>query len=325
MQALLAGHIVSQGLHTIAALGLPDLIAKGRGSIDDLASATGLHAPSLHRLLRTMASLGVFDEVADGTFSLTPLGATLCADAPNSLRDQALFETSACVWATWAHLLDSLRSGEPSFTAVHGSPLWSYLAAHPETGAVFNRFMTAQSKRQNAAIIQSYDFSGAQTVIDVGGGHGATLAAVLAQHPDMHGVLSDLPEVVNAPALEIAKFADRCQVVGGNALSAVSAGGDIYMLKRVIMSFNDDDAGALLRNCRAAMGPGARVLVIDPMLPDGAAPHYNRLTDLLMLLLLGGRCRSEAAFRRMFDAAGLSLTRVIATGTSNFILEGVIR
>jgi O-methyltransferase/IclR-like helix-turn-helix domain-containing protein len=325
MRAMLGGHIVAQSLYAIAALGIADLIAKGHTAIDELAAATGTHSPSLHRMLRTLASLGVLTETAEGEFGLTPLGATLRSDVPDSLRDQALFETSACLWAAWGHLVDSLRSGRPSFALVNKSPLFSYLTEHPELGTVFNSFMTMQSKLQNAAVIASYDFSWAKTVVDVGGGHGATLAAVLAEHPKLRGVLIDLPEVVsNTSVLETSKFTDRCQVVGGSVLDAVTASGDIYMIKRVMMSFSDDDAGTILRNCRAAMRADSRVLVIDPMLPDGTEPHYNRLTDLLMLVVPGGRCRSEAEFRRLFDAAGLSVTQVIATGTSNFILEGIV-
>jgi hypothetical protein len=132
-------------------------------------------------MLRTLASLGVLTETADGEFGLTPVGATLRSDSPDSLRDQALFETSACVWAAWGHLVDSLRSGQSSFASVNKGPLFNYLAEYPEVGSIFNRFMTMQSKMQNAAIIASYDFSGAQTVVDVGGGHGATLAAILGE------------------------------------------------------------------------------------------------------------------------------------------------
>jgi O-methyltransferase domain len=313
MRALLAGHVVAQCLHATASLGIADLIAKGHSAVDDLAVATGTHA-------------GVLAETSDGEFGLTPVGATLRSDCPDSLRDQALFETSACVWAAWGHLVDSLRSGQPSFASVNESPLFNYLAENAELGSIFNRFMTMQSKLQNAAIIASYEFSGAQTVVDVGGGQGATLAAVLGHYPGLHGVLIDLPEVVaKTSELETSKFADRCEVVGGNVLNAVPTGGDIYMIKRVMMSFSDDNAGKILRNCRAAMRADGKVLVIDPMLPDGSAPHYNRLTDLLMLVVPGGRCRSEAELRKLFDAAGLAVTQVIATGTSNFILEGVVR
>ncbi len=283
MRTLLAGHIVAQCLHATALLGIADLIAEGRSAIGDLAKATGTHAPSLHRMMRTLASLGVLTETAEGEFGLTPVGDTLRSNSPDSVRDQALFETSNCIWAACGGLVDSLRSGQPSFTSANKRPLFKYLAEHPETGSIFNRFMTMQSKLQNDAIIASYDFSDARTVVDVGGGHGGTLAAVLGQHPSLHGILIDLPEVVaNVSELQTSYFSDRCEVVGGNVLTAVPTGGDLYMIKRVMMSFSDRDAGKILSNCRAAMRSNGKVLVIDPMLPDGSKPHYNRLTDLLM-------------------------------------------
>jgi O-methyltransferase domain len=323
MRMMLAGHVVAQSLHVLALLGIPDLIESGHRALDDLAAATGTHPPSLRRMLTTLASLGVLTETAEDEFGLTPLGATLRSDINGSLRDQALFETSGVVWAAWGSLVDSLRSGQPSFMSVNKSPLFSYLAEHPEAGAVFNRFMTAQSNLHNAAIVANYDFSGLVTLVDVGGGHGATLAAILTRYPAMRGTLFDLPKVVaNTPIIETPELAGRCDVIGGNALEAVPNGADIYILKRVIMSFSDNDSLTILRNCRAAMRADSRILAIDPMIPDGVKPHYNRLTDLLMLVVPGGRCRPEREFRKLFDAAELSITRVIDTGSSNFILEG---
>lgn len=325
MRTLLAGHVVAQSLHVLALLGVPDLIEGGHRRLNDLAKATGTHPPSLHRMLTTLASLGVLTETAEGEFGLTPLGATLRSDISGSLRDQALFETSSVVWAAWGGLVDSLRSGQPSFTAVNKSPLFTYLAEHPEAGATFNRFMTAQSNLQNAAIVLNYDFSGVRTLVDVGGGHGATLAAILARYPAIHGTLFDLPKVVaNAPIIQTPEFAGRCDVIGGSALEAVPSGADVYVLKRVIMSFSDEDTLTILRNCRAAMRADSLLLVIDPMLPDGITAHYNRLTDLLMLVVPGGRCRPEQEFRKLCNAAGLSIVRVIDTGSSNFILEGTV-
>jgi hypothetical protein len=213
MQMMLAGHVIAQSLHVLAFLGIPDLIEKRHCSLQDLAIATGTHAPSLHRMLRTLASLGVLTETAEGKFGLTPLGATLRSETNGSLRDQAIFETSDVVWAAWGGLVDSLRSGQPSFESANKGPLFTYLAEHPEAGAVFNRFMTAQSNLHNAAIIASYDFSEAQTLVDVGGGHGATLAAILARYRKLRGILFDLPNVVaNNSTTE--EFAGRCEVMG---------------------------------------------------------------------------------------------------------------
>jgi hypothetical protein len=324
MEKLLAGHFLAQCLHAAAALAIPDLIAKGCSTIDELAAATGSHRPSLHRMLRTLASFGVFTEDADGRIGLTPLGDTLRSNTPDSVRDKALFECSMPIWSAWGQLDHSLRTGRPAFDYVHNATIWSYLVDNAQAGADFNRFMTAQSRLHNAAIIEAYDFSGIGTLVDVGGGHGATLAAALTQSPTTRGVLFDLPEVV-ASALETSKFGGRCAVVSGDMLQSVPAGGDAYLFKRVMMDLTDDETITVLRHCRTAMNPGGKVLVLDPMLPDGIEPHANRLVDLLMLVATGGQCRTQAQFRDLFEAGGFRLGRVIPTHSANFILEGVPR
>jgi hypothetical protein len=322
MQTMLAGHFIAQCLHVVAVLGIPDLIVQGKGTIEQIAHATGCHEPSLNRLLGTLASIGVFTRDPMGRFGLTPLGETLRSDVQDSLRDKALFEISEPMWSAWGSCLDTVRSGQPSFDQVHGATLWQYLAGHSEIAAIFNRFMTVQSQLHNATIVESYDFSKVGKLVDVGGGHGGTLAAVLAQYPDMKGALFDLPEVV-APAskMETSRFSNRCEVVGGDMLQSVPPGGDAYIIKRVMMGLTDDDAVRVLRNCVDGMESEAKVLVIDPMLPDGIIPHPNRLVDLLMMII-GGHCRTESEFRRLFKASGLALTRTIATRSPNFILEG---
>lgn len=322
MQTMLAGHFIAQCLHVVAVLGVADFLMQGHKTIEQIAHATGCHEPSLNRLLGTLASMGVFTRDPMGRFGLTPLGETLRSDVPGSLRDKALFEISEPMWSAWSSCLDSVRTGRPSFDQVHEATLWQYLAGHSEIAAIFNRFMTVQSQIQNAAIIESYDFSNVAVLIDVGGGHGGTLAAVLAQYPDMNGVLFDLPEVVTpASKMETSRFSNRCEVVGGDMLQSVPPEGDAYMIKRVMMGLTDDEAIRVLRNCIAAMKSAGKILVIDPMLPDGTIPHPNRLVDLLMMII-GGQCRTESEFRRLFEASGLALTRTIATRSPNFILEG---
>ena len=209
MEGMLAGHFVAKCLHTAAVLGIADLLIKGPTTI-------GCDELSLHRLLRTLASVGVFTEPTPGCFQLTPLGETLRSDAPElSLRDKAVFEISAPIWLAWGSLLDALRSGAPSFPQLHHATIYEYLAEHAELGAVFNRFMTAQSNLHNAAIVDAYDFSGVRTLVDVGGGHGATLTAVLRRYPTMKGILFDLPEVVATARFEGPDLAGRCMLWAG--------------------------------------------------------------------------------------------------------------
>ena len=320
---MLAGHFVAKCLHTAAVLGIADLLAKGPNTSVALAKAAGCDELSVHRLLRTLASVGVFTEPTPGCFQLTPLGETLRSDAPYSLRDKAIFEVSAPIWLAWGSLLDALRSGSPSFPELHQATVYEYLAAHAELGAVFNRFMTAQSNLHNAAIVDAYDFSDVRTLVDVGGGHGATLTAVLQRYPTMKGILFDLPEVVATARFETQDLADRCEAVGGNMLRSVPPGGDVYVIKRVMMDKTDADAVTVLHNCLAAMNAAGKILVIDPMLPANAEPHPNWLTDMPMLVVTRGRCRTESEFRKLFDAAGLSLARTIVTRSPNFILEGI--
>jgi hypothetical protein len=324
MAGLLMGHFEAECVHAVAVLGVADLLAKGHRTIEALATATRCNEPSLQRVLRTLVRLDLFSEDALGQFQLTPLGATLRSDTPDSLRDAAIFVMSAPMWATCGALLDTLRSGEPSFVGLHNATVYQYLAKHPELGAVFNRYMTTQSNLHNAAIVDAYDFSRVRTLVDVGGGHGATLAAVLRRYPTMKGILFDLPEVViMSERLETSDLADRCEVVGGDMLHSVPAGGDAYMIKRVMMDKTDSDAETILHNCLSTMNAAGKILVIDPMLPAGAEPHPNWLTDIFMMVAQGGRCRTEVDFRNLFDAVGLTTARVVATRSPNFILEGV--
>jgi O-methyltransferase domain len=219
-------------------------------------------------------------------------------------------------------LVDTLRQGRQAFHSLYDATIFQYLAEHGDLATVFNRFMTAQSNLHNAAIVDAYDFTGVRTVVDVGGGHGATLAAIVTRYPGTNGVLFDLPEVVAGASIEDIGLGGRCEVAGGDMLASVPGGGDAYIIKRVMMDKTDDDAVAVLRNCLAAMNRDGRVLVIDPMLPEPNQPHPNWFTDMLMMVVTNGRCRTRDQFRKIFDTAGLALNRIVATNSPNFIVEG---
>jgi hypothetical protein len=325
MLQLLNGHCVEQALHVAAVLGIADLLADGAKGVDELASATGAHGPSLYRVLRMLAGIGVFDEGTNGRFTLTPLGATLRSDVPDSVRDRAIFYGSPEMWRTWGNLRHAVMTGESPFEHTHGEPFYEYLARHPGVGAPFNRYMTKSSEQHNPAIVASYDFSSIGTLVDVGGGHGATLAAILQRHPALRGILYDLPPVVGqASRLEAAGLAGRCTVIGGDMLEGVPGGGDAYLIKWVLMDRPDDVAVRLLGNCAAAMGDDGKVLVVEMVMPPGGGPSFSKVMDVQMLLVFGGgRLRTEAEFRDLFAAAGLRLTRVTPTASPNSIIEGV--
>ena len=323
MERMLAGHFVAQILHVAAVLGIADHIAAGRTTLDQIATATSTRTQFLDRLLLALASIGVILKTSEGDFTLTPLGGTLKADSPVSLRDKAIFEASAPIWGATAGLVDAVREGSQPFGTLHKATLYQYLARNSDLASVFNRFMTAQSKLHNMAIVEAYDFTGLRTIVDVGGGHGATLAAILDRYPESNGILFDLPEVMAGASFEKLALSGRCRATGGDMLSSVPEGGDVYVIKRVMMDKTDDNAVKVLRNCLAAMNDRGRVLVIDPMLPEANEPHPNWLTDILMMAVTNGRCRTRDQFQAIFDAAGLKLTRVIATPSPNFIVEGI--
>jgi SAM-dependent methyltransferase len=317
MVQLLNAHVVAQALYVTAQLGLADLIAAGTTSVDELASATGADGPSLGRLLRMLVGEGVLREGADGQFALTPLGDTLRSDSPDSVRERALYLAAPEVWSAWGAFGHSILTGAAAFEHLHGTPFYTHMAQHPQVGAHFNGWMTRSSELDNAAVVAAYDFSPFRTVVDVGGGQGATLAAILQAYPGPRGVLLDLPAVVaHAAPLRAAEMVERSEVIGGDMVEAVPPGGDAYVIKMVFTGEPDERAVQVLRNCVAALAPDGRILVVDIVYPSGDEPSAARAMDLLMLTLFGrGRIRSEAEFRALFAEAGLRLTNIIPTGS----------
>ena len=262
---LVNGFQAAQAVHAAAVLGVADLLAGGPRASDDLAAATDTHAPSLYRLLRALAAVGVLEEDGERRFALTALGECLRADAPEPVGAWAVHVGQPYFWDAWGDLLHSVRTGETAFRALHGEDTWSWRSRHPEAGAVFDAAMTAASRRANRALVDAYDFSRFGTVVDVGGGHGALLAGLLARHPAMRGVLFDQPHVVAGAAdvLAAAGVADRCEIVGGDFFDDVPAGGDAYLLKWILHDWDDEEAVAILRACRAAAPDGGALLVVE--------------------------------------------------------------
>jgi hypothetical protein len=325
MLRMLNAFLTVQALHVAAVLGVADLLAAGSKTVDELAAATKADRSSLHRLLRMLTGPGVFLEEGDGRFAITPLGATLRTDAPDSVREWALFVGASEMWAVWAGLHASVMSGEASFPAIHGAPMWEYIAARPNLGEAFNGWMTRQSQQHNAALVAAYDFSAFHLVADIGGGQGSTLAAVLGAHPLLRGVLLDLPQVVaRTGPLHDAGVADRCEVIGGDMLRAVPEGADAYLIKRVLMDWGDADSMTILRRCAGAMAEGGKVLIVEMLMPTGNDPSPAKPFDILMLLNQpGGRIRTEREFRALLTGAGLRLSKVVPTASPNSIIEGV--
>lgn len=305
---------MSGALSAVAALGVADELASGPRPVDEVAAALDCHGPSLYRLLRACADLGLFVELDDRRFGLTEVGQALRTDRPGSMRGFATWVGLPSERHTWADLVGSVRTGRPAYAGVHGQPVWDHLRTDPYAAGVFDQAMTEVSAQVNPAVVSSYDFTGLGTVVDVGGGRGALIAAVLTAFPGVRGVLHDQRDVVAGAGelLAAAGVADRCRVVAGDFLESVPAGGDAYLLSNVLHNWDDEPATRILANCRAAMAGGGRVLLVETLLPATVEPALTaKLMDLDMLLLCGGRQRTPAEFGELFRRAGLRLSRIV--------------
>ncbi len=312
MQLLWPGTIAVQAIHVAAKLAIADLLAAGPKTATELAQATNTDATSLGRLLRALTSLGIFGEDPQGRYRQTPLSDALRSDHPESIRRWAMMLGARFVWEPCAELHETIRTGRPAFQLVYQSPFFEYLAEHPDDAAVFNAAMSSVP-RYIATFVEAYDFSRFERIVDVGGGHGAKLLAILSAYPRLSGVLHDLPAVVEgAGALRSSAVSDRCEIVGGDFLEAVPAGADAYLLSGIIHDWDDETALRILRNCRRAIRPDGTLLLLETVLTPSSDPS-SALMDVLMMVLTGGRERSEAEFRSLLEEAGFSLTRVIPT------------
>ena len=315
LRRLTNGYQVTQAIHVAATLGIADLLRGGPRDSEALARETATHAPSLYRVLRALASVGVLHEDDDGRFALTAIGECLRSDAAEPVGAWAAFVGRPAHWRAWGALLHGVRTGESPFQAVHGTDAWDYRAAHPEEGAIFDAAMTDIMRRANAHLLAAYDFGRFATVVDVGGGRGAFLGAVLEANPKMRGILFDQPQVV-----EGAVVGERCEVAGGSFFDAVPEGADAYLLKAVLHDWDDDEALRILARCRAAIPDHGVLLVVEREL---GAPNENadaKFSDLNMLISLGGRERTREEFADLLvrGAFALQSTTPSAIGLSIF-------
>ena len=306
-------------------LNLPDLIADAPRDVDDLAAATATHAPSLRRALRGLAAWGFFTEDDQGRFAATPVSEMFRSDRPG-LRNLTVMLSDEG-YRAWGEMLHTLRTGEPVFERIYGKSHWEKLAEDPEAAAEFNAAMVEMTTRVTGEFVAAYDFQGVRTVVDVGGGSGALLAAVLKAHPDLSGVLFDLAAgLAGAPAaLASAGLTTRVRLVEGSFFESVPAGGDLYMLKSIIHDWDGEHAGSILKTCRDAMGADARLVLIERVVPeradDGDDVLRTMMSDLHMMVVLGGRERTTGEYQELFAAAGLRMTRQVAMASEFYAVE----
>lgn len=324
LMQMLFGPLMQQCICVAAKLGIADSLVEGPQSAAELAAKTETHAPSLYRVLRTLASAGVFAENSDGTFELTPVAELLRRDGPNSMRDFAIMLGEEWMWRAWAEMMYGVKTGGVPHVKVQGMSSFEFFERNKDAGEIFNRGMTSNTLRAAPAIVEAYDFSAVSKVVDIAGGHGLLLAGILKANPHLHGVLFDLPFVIEGAGelLEREGVSDRVEMASGDFFESVPAGADAYMMKHIIHDWDDESSVKILRNVRSAMNENGKVLIIEMVVPEGNIPSAAKILDIQMLVMETGKERTEDEYRRLLEAAGFRLTRIIPTTSPYSVIEG---
>ena len=291
MAALHSGVRMGYMLQALAELGVADELVDGPRSVEDLAERTGSNADALYRALRATAAKGVFTEVSRRVFALTALAEFLCTDMPYSLRDAFRMHGQDFMQEAYAGIGHTIRTGEPAFEHANGVGLFEYIGRRPELQELFAKSMGKANRQIQQAAVETYDLTGVQTLVAVGGGTGHVLAALLHRYPALRG----------------AGVLDRVEMVTGNYRESVPPGADVYLVSHVLHQLSDAEAIRALRTVRGVMPPGSRVLVVNAVIPEGDVPHPTKILDSTMLVLGRSRDRTEAEFEEIFDKAGLHL------------------
>lgn len=324
---LVSGYRSTQMVRAVTELRIPDLVADGPRSSDELAAAIGVLAEPLRRVLRCLVAVGVFTETDDGRFAATPVSDCF-RDLPGSQRGMALM-LPAESYRAFGDLMYTLKTGEPSFEHIYSMSHWEQLAQEPEQAAIFHTAMRFGTEGVRDAIASAYDFTGLLSVVDVGGGRGTLIAGLLKANPHLRGTVFDLDAGLaeTEAYLQQQGVHDRCVIKRGSFLDSVPPGHDAYVLKNIIHDWSDEKAAVILANCRQAMGPERRLIIVEQIVPPRLeeSPDARRLfmADVQMMVMLGGRERTLEEFRALLDGAGLRLTRVIPTESRFQLIEAV--
>jgi hypothetical protein len=317
---ILSASWLAQACYAVTRLGIPDLLAAGPRTAADLAVASGAHPQALRRLLRALAAGGVLRRTTAGEYELTAVGELLRSDVPGSLHQTAIMDGEE-VYRAFAEIMYTARTGRPAFDKVFGTPFYAYLDADP---AAADTFHAAMGGAGVPAAWAGCDLTGIGSLVDVGGGTGGLLAQTLAAHPELRGILLELPDAIRRarPALAEAGVADRVELVEGSFFDGVPAGADAYLLSRVLHNWTDDRAATILRRLRDTMPAGARLFVLEEFLPEDDDGPAAGLVDLLMLVTLEGHDRTEAGYRALLEKAGFTVLAARPGGRPG--VEGVI-
>jgi hypothetical protein len=324
MMQFITGAWLSQLVYAAAKLGIADILKDGPKTSDQLAELTGMHAGILYRVMRSLASVGIFVETEPKLFGLTPLAECLENNNPNSVRKLAIF-CGEQTYRAWADVLYTVKTGKPAFEQIYNLPLFDYLSQNSEVKDTFNEAMTGVAISLHMSVASSYDFSSIKTLVDVGGGQGTLISSILKANPEMRGILFDLPHVVEGAEelMKQAGVADRCALVGGSFFETIPEGGDAYILATVIHDWDDESSIAILKNCRRVMPANGKLLLAEMVIPAGNEPFFGKFLDLNMIVMSGGQERTEAEYRKLFEAAGFTLTKIVHTNSPVCVIEGV--
>jgi len=319
-------HWISRFLYVAARMNLADQVAERPKTAEELARSTGATTSSLYRFMRTLASLGLFTEDSEHQFSLTTLGEALRTGTPGSVRASVLTLAGGIFTQGLDHLHYSIQTGRTSFEKAFGVPMFDWLASHPAEASMFSETMVGLHGAEPPAVAAAYDFSEFGTIVDAGGATGNLLSTILGRYPKPHGVLFDLPHVVaDASKLISARgLSNRIKIESGSFFENVPSGGDVYLLSHIIHDWSEAQCLTILGNCRRAMNPDSRLLIIEMVLPIGDTPHLGKVLDIIMLAVPGGQERTEPEYRVLLDKAGFHLKRVVPTESAVSVVEAAL-
>jgi ubiquinone/menaquinone biosynthesis C-methylase UbiE len=325
LSQMIWGGLMQQSICVAARLGISDLLAEKPQTAAELATRTDSHESSLYRMLRLLASAGVFAENVERMFSLTPLSELLRSNTPNSMRDIAIMLNEDWIWQAFGELSYSVKTGATAHHKVQGMGSFEFFEQNKEAGKVFNNAMTNMSKTVVPAIVEAYDFSGFGKLVDIAGGHGYLLAGILKANPNLQGILFDLPYVIEnaGELLEEEGVAERTERVSGDFFESVSAGADAYLMKHIIHDWDDEKSIKILQNIHRAMNDDGKVLIVEMVVPETSEPSPSKMLDICMLVMEGGKERTEKEYRELLAAAGFHLTRIVPTKSPFSIVEAI--
>ena len=325
MIQIVSGFWAARAVHVAAKLGIADHLADGPKRVEQLAAATQTHAPSLLRLLRALVGIEVVREVAPGEFASTELGETLRSGTSDSMRAVAVSIIGAEHYDAWRAVEHSVRTGETAFDYTFDMSIWSFFKGNAQNAKDFDQAMTDFTRAIDPAVLEAYDFGQFRHIIDVGGGHGELLGAILATHAGVRGTVFDQPYVAEGATKRFAgkKLSQRADAVGGDFFESVPAGGDAYLMKFIIHDWDDERSIRILTNVRKAIAPGGKLLLLETVLPEGNEPHFARFMDLNMLVMTGGRERTEKGYAELLRKGGFHLARIVGTESVISVIEAV--